>query len=437
MRKNLLFSPKQFGIISGRSTTLQLLYVLDKWTEILDNGGNLDCVYLDFMKAFDKVPHHRLQYKLHRYGISPNIVNWIQSFLYNRKQRVRVMNSYSEWAPVTSGIPQGSVLGPILFVIYINHLPDNLNSDCYMFADDTKVFNEIRCDEDSEKLQHDMEELENWSDKWLLRFHPDKCKVLSAGKRKTRRFEYKLCNTKLQYTEKEKDIGVVMDNQLNFKDHMNEKINKANSIMGLIRRTFTYLDESAFLMLYNALVRPHLECANAIWNPYKKKHITALENVQRRATKLIPGYKELSYEERLRKLKLPILAFRRKRADMIEVFKLTSGIYDTSLPPILKMNKDTITRGHSKKIYSQRANKDIRKNFFTFRTTQTWNNLPENVINAKTKKLFESRLDRYWKNQDNMYNYEANLTTGTEIQSYEEDEDLSKVVNDQSSEEDL
>ena len=240
MKKNLLFSPKQFGFISGRSTTLQLLYVLDKWTEILDNGGNLDCVYLDFMKAFDKVPHHRLLYKLRRYGISPNIVNWIQSFLYNRKQRVRVMNSYSEWAPLTRGIPQGSVLGPILFVIYINDLPDKLNSDCYMFADDTKVFNEIRCDEDSEKLQHDMEELENWSDKWLLRFHPDKCKVLSAGKRKTGRFEYKLCNTKLQYTEKEKDIGVVVDNQLNFEDHMNEKINKANSIMGLIRRTFTY-----------------------------------------------------------------------------------------------------------------------------------------------------------------------------------------------------
>ena len=180
-----------------------------------------------------------------------------------------------------------------------------------------------------------------------------------------------------------------------------------------------------------------MEYANAIWNPYKKKRITALENVQRRATQLLPGYKELSSEERLRKLKLPTLAFRRKRGDMIEIFKLTSGIYDTSLPPIFKMNKDTITRGHSKKIYSQRANKNIRKNFFTFRTTQTWNNLPENVVNANKTKLFESRLDRYWKNQDNMYNYEANLTTGTEIKSYEEDEDLSKVVNDQSSEEDL
>jgi hypothetical protein len=150
------------------------------------------------------------------------------------------MNSYSEWAPVTSGIPQGSVLEPILFVIYINDLPDKLKSECYMFADDTKVFKDINNIEDNKILQNDIQELENWSDKWLLRFHPDKCKVLSAGKQKTQQFKYTLCNTELQYFNKEKDIGVVIDNQLNFEDHMNEQINKSNSIMGLIRRTFTY-----------------------------------------------------------------------------------------------------------------------------------------------------------------------------------------------------
>jgi hypothetical protein len=164
MKRNTLFSPKQFGFISGRSTSLQLLYVLERWTKILDEGGSLDCIYLDFMKAFDKVPHQRLLYKLQRYGISPEITSWIQSFLLNRKQRVRVMNSYSKWAPVTSGIPQGSVLGPILFVIYINDLPDNLKSECYMFVDDTKVFKDINDIEDNKILQNDIQELENWSD---------------------------------------------------------------------------------------------------------------------------------------------------------------------------------------------------------------------------------------------------------------------------------
>jgi hypothetical protein len=220
-----------------------------------------------------------------------------------------------------------------------------------MFADDTKVFKDISDIEGNKILQNDMQELENWSDKWLLRFHPNKCKVLSAGKQKTQQYRYTLCNKELQYSNKEKDIDVVVDNQLNFEDHMNEKINKANSIMGLIRRTFTYIDEPTFLMLYKALVRPHLEYANSVWNPSKKKHITSLENVQRRATKLIPGLKDMTYEKRLRKLKLPTLDYRRTRGDMIEAFKLTSGLYDTVLPSLLEIQKDTRTRAHSKKLY--------------------------------------------------------------------------------------
>ena len=175
------------------------------------------------MKAFDIVPHYRLLKKLIRYEISPSIVTWVKSFPSNRKQRVRVMNSYSEREPVTSGIPQGSVLGPILFVIYINDLPDLLQSECYMFADYTKVYREIKSVDDNTKLQEDMNELENWSNRWLLRFHPDKCNVLTAGRRNAPKYEYKLCNTKLKYTNKEKDIGVVVDDQLNFEEHMNEK----------------------------------------------------------------------------------------------------------------------------------------------------------------------------------------------------------------------
>ena len=135
-----------------------------------------------------------------------------------------------------------------------------------------KFLKDISDIEDNKILQNDMQELENGSDKWLLRFHPDKCKVLSAVKQKTQQYKYTLCNKELQYSNKEKDIGIVVDNQLNFEDHMNEKINKANSIMGLIRPTFTYIDEPTFLMLYKALVRPHLEYMRIQYGTHLRKN---------------------------------------------------------------------------------------------------------------------------------------------------------------------
>ena len=219
---------------------------------------------------------------------------------------------------LTSGIPQGSVLGPILFVIYINDLLDKLESDCYMFADDTKIFRQIASTSDNDILQSDVKKLEDWSATWLIRFHPDKCKVVTAGKAERQTYDYILSNTTLEHGEKEKYIGVTIDSKLTFEHHMNEKINKANSIMGLIRRTFTCLDEETFLLLNKALIRPHLEYANALWSPYKIKDITAIENVQRRATKLVLSLKNLEYEDRLRKLKLPTLKYRRLPGDMIE-----------------------------------------------------------------------------------------------------------------------
>ena len=140
MRETQLFSPKQFGFIGGRSTSLQLLKVLDEWTQILDDGGDLDVVYMDFLKAFDTVPHKRLMAKLHSYGIKGKIHRWITSFLSGRRQKVLVNGKASSWTAVISGIPQGSVLGPVLFVLFINDLPETVDSEVFLFADDTKLY---------------------------------------------------------------------------------------------------------------------------------------------------------------------------------------------------------------------------------------------------------------------------------------------------------
>ena len=304
---------------------------------------------------------------------------------------------------------QGSVLGPILFVLYINDLPDVTHSDTntYLFADDTKVFRAILEPEDCNKLQEDLYNMQAWTDKWLLCFHPDKCKVMRIGKSKIDKEEYKLKpdGNILAYAEAEKDIGVTIDDKLSFDKHISERVNNAKSIMGLVRRTMEYLDNTTFKLLYTALVRPHLEYANQVWPPHLVKHIDAIENVQRRATKQLPGMSDLSYEERLRVLKLPTLAYRRIRGDMIEMYKILTEKYDPEVTNFIQMNTTSSTRGHNLKIYKIRPRLNVRKYSFVHRSVDIWNSLPESVVTAKTENTFEARLDRHWKGQLLYYSY--------------------------------
>ena len=172
MLVNNLFSPCQYGFLAKRSTTLQLLKALDDWTEALENGYEVDVIYTDFQKAFDKVPHQRLLSKMKAYGISQEIIDWTAKFITQRKQKVVINGESSTWKKVTSGVPQGSVLGPILFVIYINDLPRIVLSKLLLFADDSKIYRQIRNVMDQIDLQTDLHKMYLWSEKWLLKFHP-------------------------------------------------------------------------------------------------------------------------------------------------------------------------------------------------------------------------------------------------------------------------
>lgn len=406
MKENGLFSDKQFGFIGGRSTTLQLLHVMNIWTDILDMGGSLDVVYCDFMKAFDKVPHKRLVYKVSKYGIKGNILGWIKSFLTDRTQYVKVGEEISETAPVTSGIPQGSVLGPLLFVIYINDMPEVVSKDSYvyLFADDTKIFRATETLSDKKQLQSDIDNLYKWSNDWLLKFHPDKCLAMKLGSNNID-LTYTMGDHKLGESACEKDLGVHIDSKLTFDSHINSAVNKANKILAITKRTFEYMDPEIFCLIFKSMVRPHLEYAAPIWSPHTMKQKEIIENVQRRATKLVPGLKDLTYPERLKILKLPSLAYRRARGDMIQVFKLTThpGGYDPTLPKLFTTNTSNL-RGHSKKLFVHRPLRDIKKFSFTHRITKIWNALPENVINCKDVKCFEFALDKHWKDQELRYN---------------------------------
>ena len=418
MKTNNLFSPKQFGFIQERSTVLQLLHVLDIWCEILDQGGVLDAIYCDFMKAFDKVPHRRLVYKTGKYGIKGNVLGWISSFLSNRTQCVVLNGCKSESAEVTSGIPQGSVLGPILFVLYINDLPEVVDKDsfAFLFADDTKLFRVIKNLIDCGVLQADLTKMVEWSDKWLLKFHPDKCKQIGIGinRKSINMHQYTMEGQKLETSTCEKDIGVHIDCNLKFDIHISNAVSKATRVLAVTRRTFDYMDATTFKYIFKGLVRPHLEYAAPIWSPHLEYLKERLENVQRRATKMVPGLSDLSYPERLRALKLPTLAYRRTRGDMIQVYKILNGKYDDALPHMftLSHNKDKGLDRHSLDLFLRGSNKDIGKYSFKSRVHKMWNNLPEEVATAKDVLAFEIGLDKHWANQELMYdNFKAAIVT--------------------------
>ena len=396
---NKLISLKQFGFISGRSTVTQLLHYLDICIENMLRGGVTDAIYLDFAKAFDTVPHRRLIEKLKVYGIEGDILKWIKAFLSNRLQVVKVNGEESFPALVLSGIPQGSVLGPLLFVLYINDLPESVKSQIFLFADDTKVFRPILSEKDSLELQNDINSLDEWTKKWLLMFNPDKCHVLTMGKiediKHTHR--YTIGPSELEHVFSEKDLGVTFDTDLTFEEHITSKINKANAIMGLIRRSFSFLDKTFFKKLYVTFVRPHLEYAQSVWAPHLKKYVDMLEKVQIRATKMVDGFASLTYEERLRRLDLPTLAYRRARGDMIEVYKHLN-IYDkATLPSRFQMSRSN--RNHNLQLIWNKpldGSRGTQANSFYFRTIPLWNKLPSSAVNAKSMNVFKNELDKAW-----------------------------------------
>jgi hypothetical protein len=397
LTENRLLSECQHGFVSGRSCTTNLIATLEDWTDMLDEGSAVDAIYLDFAKAFDSVPHERLLGKLEALGIEGQILQWIRDFLIGRRQRVSVNGTLSDWAAVRSGVPQGSVLGPVLFVVFINDLPECLSSLCTMYADDTKVYGRVDGPEDRDKLQSDLNGLVNWADTWQLRFNADKCKVLHLGK-KNRQFEYEMRKhastetNRLQATELEKDLGVNMDNELKFSKHIEIQVNKANRLLGLVRRSYEYLDSEAMKLLLVALIRPHLEFGNVVWHPHLERDKKLVEGVLRRATKVIPGLKDLTYEERLKKMNIPSMTYRRTRGDLIEVYKYTHGLY-TLKDRILKREERTNTRGHNYKLVKPRCNTTLRQTFFSQRIIERWNRLPAHVVEAPSLNAFKNRID--------------------------------------------
>ena len=406
--KERVLSDAQHGFVPQKSCITNLLDTIDEWTDAIANNVAVDAIYTDFAKAFDTVPHKRLLMKLSCLGIDGNLLSWIESFLSNRSQRVRINNVRSSPKPVTSGIPQGTVFGPLLFVCFINDLPMSVqDSIVKMFADDTKLYRRISDPADCEDLQKDLDRLVSWSEEWQLSFNAKKCKVVHVGSAERPHFDYKMSAVILEESKGEKDLGVLVDDQLGFEDHIEQQVAKANRILGLIRRTYVHMDGSSMKLLFCALVRPHLEYGNVIWQPpvteRDKSRACKIESVLRRATRMVPEWRHLAYEERLAKLDLPSMWYRQQRADVIEVWKFKNEYYNME-NPILHWSKDdrqgprpgTRNAAHGLKKLTAPNNNSVRRQFFSYRAVNRWNSLSDEVRSAPTMNTFKNRLDRAW-----------------------------------------
>ena len=243
-------------------------------------------------------------------------------------------------------------------------------------------------------MQRELDEVANWSLTWQMKFNVEKCKVMHTGNR-NQNYNYTMLGKTLVEVSEEKDLGVVISNDLKSTKQSIAACQKANKVLGFIARNFEYKTPNVVMSLYKALVRPHLEYAIQFWSPHYRKDIERLEKVQRRATKLIPGLRNKPYEERLKELKLFSLEKRRLRGDLIEVFKILNKMVNVEADNLFHMQTDTRTRNNGWKLKGKRFNTDIGKYWFTNRVIEHWNRLPPSVVNAQTIDTFKKQLDVY------------------------------------------
>jgi hypothetical protein len=386
LRKHGVITKHQHGFLSGRSTTSNLLEALNDWTLTLNDRKSVGVAYIDYKRAFDCVSHNKLLIKLQSYGISGQLLSWIESFLQNRTQETRVGGSLSTITKLTSGVVQGSVIGPLLFVLFINDIvqlfnDNNSNCVCKLYADDLKLYSVLECNADASALQEKLNAVFDWSSKWQLGISYTKCNVMYVSNLSNCKADMFLNGNLLPVVDSVRDLGIIVDTQLTFASHIDQVVARAFTRANLIHKCFISRDTETLRRAFIVYVRPLLEYASCVWSPHHIGKIKQIESVQRQFTKRLSGFADFEYRERLSRLGLESLEMRRLRQDLLFTYKIVFGLVSDACSDLFTLTSSVsgsapCTRGHCYKLFPSFKRIDARKFFFAERVILPWNSLP-------------------------------------------------------------
>ena len=340
--------------------------------------------------------HRRLLHKLNFYGVSGKTKTWIQAFLTNRSQCVVVNQETSESLPVSSGVPQGTVLGPMLFLVYINDLPlCSKSSKIRLFADDAIIYKNIRTEEDFINLQNDLKALEKWEIYWKMEFNPSKCNSMTFTRTRNPLIHtYELHQTQLETVSNAKYLGVTISSKLTWSDHIGKVVSKGNRSLGMLKRNLKVAPTTVKSQAYQTLVRPHLEYASTVWDPHTQQNTDRIEALQRRAARFcFRRYDRMaSPSEMIARLGWTALAIRRSQARLIFMYKLCHNLLNININSHLTPITRPTRHSHPYSFQRPATTKQFHTLSYFPRTIKEWNGLPASLVCAPSVEAFSSNL---------------------------------------------
>lgn len=362
-------------------------------------------IFLDFSKAFDSVSHSLLVHKLQSFGLNGLLLNWIQSYLSNRQQRVVIEGNSSPWLPVKSGVPQGSILGPLLFLLYINDMPEIVSSSTLaLFADDAKCFRSINSIADCLELQRDLDRLFQWSVKWKLEFNVKKCKALTVSRsiHNKVKFSYSLNGSIIESVDSFRDLGVTITQDLSWGSQVSSLVSKCNQTMGMIKRSVGYrAAPSLSCKLYKSLVRSRVEYASCVWSPHHHKDIKLIESIQRSGSRFILHYPDnMSYRQRCTELNMLPLSFRREMSDVTCLFRYMHFPANRSTfekyVSLVPSNTGLRSSNQGCLLKLPVFHTETFKNSYFNRTVYIWNSLPRDIRDCDNIIVFKRKVNQFY-----------------------------------------